>query len=235
MDDDLQLAPTQPGDWWSENPPPQGGTISEMFRNDGPLGGDLKGFGASGPPENQPPGIGATPQAPAATPGGAGTIDQVKALIGNDYSQAHLTQILPQLKALGVEVQNQERGDLRPRFRLANGEQWDFGPGGWINSGHGVQPGFGAGGAGGNAMGGGAGNGGILQSLRDTPGYQFNLEQGLRGVQSSAFAKGTGLTGGTLKALMQYGSGLADSTYGSTVDRYLNASKLGLSATGAGT
>ncbi len=52
-----------------------------------------------------------------------------------------------------------------------------------------------------------------------TPGYQFALQQGLQGVERGAAAKGTLLTGGTLKGLAQYGSGLASQTYGDTWNR----------------
>ncbi len=48
--------------------------------------------------------------------------------------------------------------------------------------------------------------------IAQDPAYQFQLAQGLRGIQSGAAAKGTLLTGGTLKALDSYGQGLA-STY----------------------
>ncbi len=46
-----------------------------------------------------------------------------------------------------------------------------------------------------------------------TPGYQFALKEGLGGVERSAAAKGTLLTGGTLKALNNYASGFASTNY----------------------
>lgn len=54
--------------------------------------------------------------------------------------------------------------------------------------------------------------------IMQDPAYQFQLKEGLRGVTSGAAAKGTLLTGGTLKALEGYGQGLA-STYN---DKYYN-------------
>ena len=63
--------------------------------------------------------------------------------------------------------------------------------------------------------------------LRSTPGYQFAFNEGLRGVQSSAFAKGTGLTGGTLKAIARYGTGLADQTYNTAVNQRLSLADIG--------
>jgi len=68
---------------------------------------------------------------------------------------------------------------------------------------------------------------GITEALRGTPGYQFAFSEGQRGIQSSAAARGTLLTGGTLKALAQYGTGLADQTYGEAVNRYQNLAELG--------
>jgi len=64
--------------------------------------------------------------------------------------------------------------------------------------------------------------------LRGVPGYEFAFGQGQRAVQSSAAARGTLLTGGTLKALARYGTGVADQLYGNTVNRYLSLADLGL-------
>lgn len=63
--------------------------------------------------------------------------------------------------------------------------------------------------------------------LRQTPGYQFAFNEGLRGIENSAAARGTLLTGGTLKALTRFGTGLADQTYGNAVNRYLSLADLG--------
>jgi hypothetical protein len=49
--------------------------------------------------------------------------------------------------------------------------------------------------------------------LQQTPGYQFNLTQGLKGVQNSAAARGLGTSGAALKGAANYATGLADSTY----------------------
>jgi hypothetical protein len=55
----------------------------------------------------------------------------------------------------------------------------------------------------------------------NTPGYQFQLQQGENAVNSSAAAKGNALSGGTLTALQNYGSGLANSTYNQAYQNYL--------------
>lgn len=49
------------------------------------------------------------------------------------------------------------------------------------------------------------------KTLEATPGYQFNLEQGIRGVNLSGV--GSGLSGAQAKAAAKYATGLADSTY----------------------
>jgi hypothetical protein len=50
-------------------------------------------------------------------------------------------------------------------------------------------------------------------SLQQTPGYQFNLQQGLESVQNSAAARGLGVSGAAEKGAATYATGLADSTY----------------------
>lgn len=50
-------------------------------------------------------------------------------------------------------------------------------------------------------------------ALRATPGYQFTLDQGLRGIENSAAARGMQLSGATLKDLNNYAQGTADTTY----------------------
>lgn len=49
------------------------------------------------------------------------------------------------------------------------------------------------------------------KTLEATPGYKWNLEQGIRGVNLSTIS--SGLSGGQAKAAARYATGLADSTY----------------------
>lgn len=49
--------------------------------------------------------------------------------------------------------------------------------------------------------------------LEATPGYQFTLGQGLKAAQSSAAARGLGVSGASMKGALTYATGLADSTY----------------------
>lgn len=50
-------------------------------------------------------------------------------------------------------------------------------------------------------------------TLEQTPGYQFNLTQGLKATQNSAAARGLGVSGAALKGAASYATGLADNTY----------------------
>jgi hypothetical protein len=52
-----------------------------------------------------------------------------------------------------------------------------------------------------------------LNSLRNTPGYQFQLDQANQNAKNQASAMGMSLSGNTLQSLSGIGQGLADSTY----------------------
>ena len=62
-----------------------------------------------------------------------------------------------------------------------------------------------------------------------TPGYQFNLQQGLKSVDEGAAAKGGLQTGGTIKAEQNYGAGLASTTYQNTFSNALSQYNAALS------
>jgi hypothetical protein len=49
--------------------------------------------------------------------------------------------------------------------------------------------------------------------LEATPGYQFDLSQGLKAVQSAAAARGLGVSGASLKGAGNFATGLANKTY----------------------
>jgi hypothetical protein len=59
-------------------------------------------------------------------------------------------------------------------------------------------------------------------SEQNDPGYQFRLQQGQQALQRSAAAKGDLLSGGTAKALEQYGQDYASNEYQNTYNRYMN-------------
>jgi hypothetical protein len=50
-------------------------------------------------------------------------------------------------------------------------------------------------------------------TLENTPGYKFNLAQGLKATQSSVGARGLGISGASEKGAASYATGLASSTY----------------------
>ena len=52
-----------------------------------------------------------------------------------------------------------------------------------------------------------------IEEMMKTPGYQFTLDQGLKGVQNSYAAKGLGSSGAAMKGAADYATGLADNTY----------------------
>lgn len=61
-----------------------------------------------------------------------------------------------------------------------------------------------------------------LADFQKDPGYDFRLNQGLDSVQGSRAARGSMLSGATLKALNDYGSDYASSEYGKAYDRFNN-------------
>jgi hypothetical protein len=66
----------------------------------------------------------------------------------------------------------------------------------------------------------------VLKGLQDTPGYQFNLEEGIKATQSAAAAKGILNSGKTLKDLSNYSQNLANNTYQQYVGNLLNSNQL---------
>lgn len=59
-------------------------------------------------------------------------------------------------------------------------------------------------------------------NLANTPGYQFALQQGLKGTNNSLAAQGLGLSGAQAKGLSNFATGLADQTYGNQYNRALS-------------
>jgi hypothetical protein len=60
-----------------------------------------------------------------------------------------------------------------------------------------------------------------IEEARNTPGYQFTAQEGTNAIMKGAAAAGGAVTGGTLRALDQYNTGLADSTYNDIFNREL--------------
>ena len=79
--------------------------------------------------------------------------------------------------------------------------------------------------------------------LANTPGYQFDLSQGLKSTQSGYAARGLGSSGAALKGAASYATGLAQNTYQSQyniaqdqrnqlINRFYNIASLGSNAAG---
>lgn len=61
-----------------------------------------------------------------------------------------------------------------------------------------------------------------LTDYQQDPGYQFRLQNGMNGIQSSAAAGGGLLSGATLKALNAYNSDMASQEYNNAYTRFNN-------------
>jgi hypothetical protein len=71
-----------------------------------------------------------------------------------------------------------------------------------------------------------------MQRFQTSPGYQFQMEQGLRGVDAGAAAKEMLRSGATLKAEDVFAQGLANSDFGQYYNRLAGLSSLGDTAVG---
>lgn len=69
-----------------------------------------------------------------------------------------------------------------------------------------------------------------LAQYRTSPGYQFQLDQGLRAVDAGAASKGLLRSGATLKAEQNFGAGLADSDFNNYYNQLFGLAKIGESA-----
>lgn len=70
---------------------------------------------------------------------------------------------------------------------------------------------------------------------QSSPGYQWQLQQGIDAIQNSASAQGGVVSGNTLKALQTYGTGLANQNYQQWINNLLSLAQLGgNAATGQG-
>jgi len=63
--------------------------------------------------------------------------------------------------------------------------------------------------------------------LASTPGYQFQLQQGLKATQNSQTARGLGVSGPAIQAGDQYAQGLASTTYNQQLQNYLAQNQQG--------
>lgn len=61
-----------------------------------------------------------------------------------------------------------------------------------------------------------------MADFQADPGYQFRMQQGQSALESSAAARGSHLSGATLKALAQYGQDMGSQEYGNAYNRFNN-------------
>jgi hypothetical protein len=71
-----------------------------------------------------------------------------------------------------------------------------------------------------------------MATYQKSPGYQFQMDQGLRAVDAGAAAKGMLRSGATIKGEETFGQGLANSDFGQYYNRLFGMSGQGLTATG---
>jgi len=77
---------------------------------------------------------------------------------------------------------------------------------------------------------GGAAAGQAEAALMSAPGFQFRIQEGQKALERSAAARGTLLTGGTLKAITRYGQDFASNEYNNRYNQLYGLSNLGLNA-----
>lgn len=58
-----------------------------------------------------------------------------------------------------------------------------------------------------------------LEDFEKDPGYQFRMDEGMRGVEGSAAARGGLLSGAAMKAIQKYGQGFASNEFGNAYQR----------------
>ena len=73
-----------------------------------------------------------------------------------------------------------------------------------------------------------------MAQFQQSPGYQFQMDEGQRAVESSAAAQGLLRSGATLKALQERGQGLANQDFGNYYNRLMDLSRLGQNSAAGG-
>ncbi|HTK02580.1 MAG TPA: hypothetical protein VL522_23335 [Bordetella sp.] len=73
-----------------------------------------------------------------------------------------------------------------------------------------------------------------MANFQQSPGYQWQLDQGLRAVDAGAAAKGMLRSGATLQAEQQFGQGLANTDFSNYYARLMDMTKLGETAAAGG-
>lgn len=71
-----------------------------------------------------------------------------------------------------------------------------------------------------------------FKGYEQSPGYQWQLGQGLDAAQSSTYARGNGLSGATLQGLNQFGQGFANQDFQQYLNRLQGVAQQGQAAAG---
>jgi hypothetical protein len=73
-----------------------------------------------------------------------------------------------------------------------------------------------------------------MSNFQTSPGYQFQMEQGLRGIDAGAASKGILRSGATIKAEEAFGQGLANQDFTNYYNRLMGLTTLGETAAAGG-
>lgn len=127
-----------------------------------------------------------------------------------------------------LDFQKQVYADNQPRFAAANSafDSANLAYQPWLASGQSANYTLS------NLLGNNTNNKPDYSSFFNSPDYQFAQSQGQRGTINAANAQGVGLSGGTLKDLSEFNSGLATQQYGNYFQRLMAMSGVGLNAAG---
>ncbi len=195
-------------DWWSANQPPDVST--QPMAQSGDLGAGAAGVAAA---------TGGTP-APGQTIGNYGNLSDPSAWMGLVGDDAKLTQwVQSQNPGLAPDLVQYYVGKIKgqpganPTEQAGSANYW----GGKLKS----DP---------TTGGGSAAPGGFASIPGMDPGASFRFSQGVKALQGSAASHGTLLTGGTLKALADFGQQDSSQEYSNAFGRQLSLAQLGENA-----
>lgn len=223
--------PQQPGDWFADNPPPPAPAATPS-----PTPNTVIPAAAPGTPGFfQPPSSMAPPPAAGGGPGGVyGNSEAARDawLASGGKTNADFKAFVAAHPEFGWKV----GGSTGDKAYGPNGEFWADA----VIAGHeGGRGGSWQTGTGGGSGGGGADFGSFAQGfgkefhaptieeMRNMPGYQFALNQGIDALDKRAAARGTHLGGGQKKDVMEFAIGLADQSaqtkYQNSLGEYMNS------------
>lgn len=149
----------------------------------------------------------------AAGVGAAGSV--ASGVIGSSAASSAAdsqAQAAANAQQIQVDMYNQTRSDLAPYRQVGADAQYAY---------EGLL-GIGTPGA--------AGASGMQAALEQTPGYQFQMQQGLQALQSQYSSQGLGLSGAQIKGAQNYAQGVASSNYQTILGNYAGALGIGENA-----